>query len=210
MIEVYVVCDSPFTRAGVQHSVSSLGDFAVVGASGMSDATVAEIAVLAPDVVVLDICGSTAPKAPINRIRRACERTRVVAICNCESVDLAVKALDAGAAGILTVASEVTELRSAIRRAMQGDNYVEPDIAVRIFDHLRQTEKLRKEAEQMRLTLREEQVVGCLMEGMTNRQIAEKLAISEKTVKHYVGTLKGKFCAANRLEIVLHAQRLSL
>ncbi|MCR9113363.1 MAG: helix-turn-helix transcriptional regulator [Rhodobacteraceae bacterium] len=52
--------------------------------------------------------------------------------------------------------------------------------------------------------------MGLLMEGKTNRQIGDRLAISEKTVKHYVGVLKGKFCAANRLEIVLHAQRLGL
>nr|WP_282563306.1 helix-turn-helix transcriptional regulator [Gymnodinialimonas phycosphaerae] len=79
-----------------------------------------------------------------------------------------------------------------------------------IFRELRAKEAQRYEAERLRLTVRESQVISHLMQGKTNRQIGESLSISEKTVKHYVGVLKEKFCVANRLEIVLHAQRLSL
>ena len=76
-----------------------------------------------------------------------------------------------------------------------------------IIDALRKAESRRRELSLMKLSFREEQVLKCLLKGSTNSQIAEALSISEKTVKYYVGCLKDKFNAANRLEIVLTAQK---
>lgn len=210
MKKIFVLCNQPFSRTGIEQSLSDVSDFAVVGSSEFSDAALSRIAGDCPDVVVMDLAGLSSPINVMGKVRKACATSRIVVFCQSGLLDFAVKALDAGAAAILTQTSEPMDLCVAIRRALAGDNFVPPEIAMQLFAHLRETEKRRREAEQLRLTAREGQVIKCLMEGMTNRQIADRLVISEKTVKHYIGALKGKFSAANRLEIVLNAQRLEV
>ncbi|MDG1119195.1 MAG: response regulator transcription factor [Flavimaricola sp.] len=162
------------------------------------------------DVIVLDLVGVASPTATIRNIRRSMTNARIITFCPVHSSNFAVDALDAGAAGIMTHSCLPMELRIAMGRVMQGDNYIQPDIGMEIFRELRAKDTRHSEVDRLRLTLREEQVINHLMQGKTNRQIGECLSISEKTVKHHVGVLKGKFCAANRLEIVVHAQRLAL
>ena len=207
MKKIFVLCNQPFSRTGIEHSLAELSDFEVVGSYEFSDAALSMIAANCPDVVVMDLVGLSSPINVMGKVRKACEKSHIVVFCQSGVLDFAVKALDAGAAGILT---QTMDLCIAIRRALAGDNFVPPEIAMQLFAHLRDSEKRRREAEQLRLTMREEQVIKCWMEGMTNKQIADRLSISEKTVKHYVGALKGKFSAANRLEIVLSAQRLEV
>lgn len=208
--KIFVLCNQPFSRTGIEHTLADLSDFEVVGSCEFSDAALSMIAANCPDVVVMDLVGLSSPINVMGKVRKSCENSHIVVFCQSGVLDFAVKALDAGAAAILTQTSEPMDLCVAIRRALAGDNFVPPEIAMQLFAHLRDTEKRRREAEQLRLTMREEQVIKCLMEGMTNKQIADRLTISEKTVKHYVGALKGKFSAANRLEIVLSAQRLEV
>jgi DNA-binding NarL/FixJ family response regulator len=161
-------------------------------------------------IAVVDLAGLRNASSVIRNLRRAHEHVQLVVFCPMDATGFAVDALDAGAAGIVTPNCRAEDLHLAVNRVMRGDNYVQPDIAMDIFKELREKEDRRKEAERLRLTHRESQVVRLLMEGKSNRRIGECLNISEKTVKHYVGVLKGKFCADNRLEIVLHAQRLCL
>jgi two-component system nitrate/nitrite response regulator NarL len=95
-------------------------------------------------------------------------------------------------------------------RVWQGDNYIQPDIAMEMFREMRAKDAKRAATDRLNLTVRESQVIQHLKLGKTNRQIGESLSISEKTVKHYIGVIKEKFCVSNRLEIVLHAQKLLL
>lgn len=210
MSKVFILSNQVFVREGIKHFLGALPDFKFAGASEIPDSRLPDLEAAKVDVVILDLAGLPGPTDTIRRIRRTLINARIVVFCPVNTTDFAVDALDAGAAGIMTHSCQPAELRIAMSRVMNGDNYVQPDIAMEIFRELRAKEAQRTEADRLRLTVREAQVVNHLMQGKTNRQIGESLSISEKTVKHYVGVLKEKFCAANRLEIVLHAQRLSL
>lgn len=209
-MKVFVFSNQVFTREGIKHYLNELEQCEVVGSSDVSGNSLSDLEGKDVEVAILDLAGLGNATSIIRNLRRAHEHVRLIVFCPADTTNFAVDALDAGAAGIMTPSCRAEDLHLAVTRVLRGDNYVQPDIAMEIFRELREKEQQRNEAERLRLTYRENQVVGLLMEGKTNRQIGDRLAISEKTVKHYVGVLKGKFCAANRLEIVLHAQRLGL
>jgi len=208
--QVYILSNQVFICEGIKSFVASLPDFEVAGSSQLVEDRLTDLGGAKIDVIVLDLVGVASPTATIRNIRRSMTNARIITFCPVHSSNFAVDALDAGAAGIMTHSCLPTELKIAMARVMQGDNYIQPDIGMEIFRELRAKDTRRSEVDRMRLTVREEQVINHLMQGKTNRQIGECLSISEKTVKHHVGVLKGKFCAANRLEIVVHAQRLAL
>jgi len=209
-MRVFVMSNHVFAREGLRHCLSSIRRCEVVGCSDVADVDAQDLVSANADVVVLDLAGLSSGPSILRKLRKNNEKIQFVVFCPTDTAESAVDALDAGAAGILTQSCQTPELERAITRVLQGDNYMQPDIAMAIYHELRAKETKRVEAERLRLTYRENQVVTLLMQGKTNRQIGEMLSISDKTVKHYVGVLKGKFSAANRLEIVLQAQRLEL
>lgn len=210
MYRTMVICDHAFTRAGFEHLISTCESFDLKCAAAYAQDAVEKCVQERFEVVIVDLGSLDQPMKVLRAFRKSSETVRILAFCSEKGIDTAVEALDAGASGILTYNSELADLCMAARRVMNGDNYVQPDMAMDIFAKLRQAEAKRKEAERLRLTARESQVVRHLMLGMTNGQISAELNISEKTVKHYVGSLKDKFGAANRLEVVLEAQRLGV
>lgn len=114
-----------------------------------------------------------------------------------------MQTLDAGATGYLTHGSTQEELLECVESVLGGDTFVSPCIATRLVASLR-TAALRKAAAQkLRLTLREEQIVALLRKGRTNKEMAHELALSEKTIKHYMTVLMNKLAARSRLEVVL-------
>ena len=86
---------------------------------------------------------------------------------------------------------------------LDGDTFVSPCIATKLIASLRMAALRKVAVQKMRLTLREEQIVGLLRKGKTNREMADYLDLSEKTVKHYMTVLMQKLAARNRLEVVL-------
>jgi DNA-binding NarL/FixJ family response regulator len=208
--KVFIYSNQVFVRKGIRCFLETQDDIRISGDAEVPESRTPDAGTEGIDIVILDLAGLSNPTETIRRIRRTMNDARIVVLCAVNTTDFAVDALDAGAAGIMTHSCQPTELRIAMSRVLNGDNYIQPDIAMEIFRELRAKEAQRTEADRLRLTVRESQVINHLMQGKTNRQIGESLSISEKTVKHYVGVLKEKFCVANRLELVLHAQRLSL
>ena len=154
MKKIFVLCNQPFSRTGIDQTLAEVSDFDVVGSAEFSDASLTQIAQQCPDVIVMDLAGLQSPINIMNKVRRACGTSHIVVFCQSGLLDFAVKALDAGAAAILTQTSAPMDLCVAIRRALAGDNYVPPEIAMELFAHLRETEKRRREADRLRLTTR--------------------------------------------------------
>jgi len=209
-VRVFICDDHPIVRMGLSSCIAANPAMQVVGEGAWNDDTLALVHSSQPDVLIFELLEKTESRRQLAKLRDACPQAKLLAFTGNSCVEETVIALDCGAAGLLTKNCTPDEIRSAILKLDQGDNYLESRIAMRVVAHLRTAEARRKEAQALRLTVREEQVVKCLMEGMTNLQIANRLMISEKTVKHYVGCLKEKFSANNRLEIVLYAQRVAL
>jgi DNA-binding NarL/FixJ family response regulator len=134
-------------------------------------------------------------------------QTKVVVFTAYCSIDSALKALDAGATGFVLKGSPSSELFEAIDMVMSGQMFVTREYASQVMNGLR--DRARKQAlnEAIKLNVREQQIVGHLMQARTNREIAAELRISEKTVKHYMTGLMAKLKARNRVEVVIAARQ---
>ncbi|MGO4917862.1 LuxR C-terminal-related transcriptional regulator, partial [Pseudogemmobacter sp. W21_MBD1_M6] len=127
-----------------------------------------------------------------------------------DTVDHAVAALEAGARGYVLKGSSEDDLIEAIHAVHAGNTYITADFAAKVVSGLHTASLRRASAAALRLSTREEQVLGLLLRGNTNLEIAEALSLSDKTVKHYMGMLMKTLKARNRVEVVLNAQQLGL
>ena len=133
---------------------------------------------------------------------------KVVAFTGVVGVATAIRALDAGAAGFVLKAAQSCELIEAIEAVARGENYITRSFASQVIAGLRDETLRRKAAAIINLTIREEQIVKLLVRGSTNKEIAARLKLSDKTVKHYMTILMQKMNARNRLEVVVAAQKM--
>jgi two-component system nitrate/nitrite response regulator NarL len=208
--KVYILSNQVFVRDGIKNFLLDFPDFEVTGSSDVIRDRLGDLEALIIDIVILDLVSVTNPSETIVSIRRRLIDAKIVVFCPMNSKNFAINALDAGAVGIMTHSVQPADLLIAMGRVWQGDNYIQPDIAMEMFREMRAKDAKRAATDRLNLTVRETQVIKHLKLGKTNRQIGESLSISEKTVKHYIGVIKEKFCVSNRLEIVLHAQKLLL
>ncbi len=202
-IRILLADDHPMFREGVAHSLSSEPDFEVI-AQTASGEEAAEIALrLNPDVALLDITmpgiGGIAAAA---RIAASVPDIRILMLTVSEDKDDLLAALKAGAHGYALKGTSASELRSIVRRMAAGEAFISPALATRLlveFSHPRERDPLSE------LTAREQDVVKLLGQGASNREIAERLQLAEKTVKHYVTCILQKLHARSRTEAALIA-----
>lgn len=204
---VFVCDDHPIIHVGVTACLKHDDAISVVGSGAWSDETLQAAANSNPDVLIFDLHQAKEGRARLRHLNSACPKAKLLIFTGDSQLEDTVHALEAGASGLITKWGDPEHLRHAIYRLVRGDNYLEPGVAMQVIEALKNAEARRRELTSLKLTFREEQVLKCLLKGSTNLQIADQLDISEKTVKYYVGCLKDKFNAANRLEIVLSAQR---
>ncbi|MGB3278830.1 MAG: response regulator transcription factor [Pseudorhodobacter sp.] len=209
-ITIAFVDDHPILLSGIKHLFSSSTEFDTV-AIGTRAEDLLEIAKHEkPDVIVADLNMPGKTLEAISDLVRLGSKTRVLVFTAVTSVDHAVAALEAGAAGYVLKGSSEEELIQAIRTVHRGETYLSPSFAGQVVSGLRTASLRRAAAAALRLSNREEQVLRLLLRGKTNREIAEALSLSDKTVKHYMGMLMQRLNARNRIEVVLNAQQLGM
>ena len=199
--------DHPILREGLVSLFSNYEDFAVVG-SGASAADALTIATeKQPDVLLIDLQMPGNALDAIARIRMKSPSIIIMAFTASDRIDHAINALEAGANGYVLKGSTAGELTAAINSVIAGETFVTPSLASKVIAALRLPSA--RVAGNPHLSVREDQIVKLLLKGCTNKAIAARLNISEKTVKHYMTLLMQKLDARNRLEVVLAAQKLS-
>jgi len=183
-------------------------DMSVI-ASGKTADDVFDIAVnMRPDVMVVDI---NMPGNVLTAIARATSMnlpTRFLAFTASESVEMAIAALEAGASGYVLKGATLDELCDAIRHVHMGETHVSPAFAARVVTALRRAQAAQQ-VPRVRFSRREEEVLRLLLRGGTNKEMADALSISEKTVKHYMTVLIQKLNVRNRVEVALAARILA-
>jgi two-component system nitrate/nitrite response regulator NarL len=162
----------------------------------------------APDVIVIDLSMPGDSLAAIDIIIKSVTKTKVVIFTATSSIETAVKALNLGVSGYVLKGSTTMELHEAIIAAYNGETYMTPGFATKVIMSMKTAEMRQKAMRANRLNAREEQIVQNLLRGRTNREIAQCLDISEKTVKHYMTVLMQKLDVRNRVEVVLAAQKI--
>jgi len=208
-ISIALIDDHPLMIEALASLLCRTQGFNVV-ATGTCAGDIIEICrVVKPKVAIVDLHMTGDVYGVIADAGKAGYPTKFLAYTASSGVDTAIRALNAGASGYVLKGSSPTELLQAIQFIEAGETYITQTFASRVIAGLRDVSVRRKAAEVVILSIRERQIVRLLMSGKTNKEIANAIKISEKTVKHYMTVLMQKLQVRNRLEVVIAAQKFS-
>jgi two-component system, NarL family, response regulator LiaR len=205
-IRVLIVDDHAVVRSGLGAFLSVYEDLELVGEAGGGAQAIKICAEICPDVVLMDLVmpdvdGATATRA----IRGACPETQVIALTSFREDDLVQGALQAGAIGYLLKNVSADELAAAIRAAHAGRPTLSPEATqalIRATTHPTQPAAFQPGDD---LTVRERGILALMVEGLSNPQIADRLVVSNSTVKFHVSNILMKLGVATRTEAVVMA-----
>ena len=206
MARIVLADDHTLVRDGLRRVIEAEADFKVVGEAANAAATIAEVAAQRPDILLLDVSmpGGGGIGA-LDEIRKASPATRILVLTMHEDPAYLRVALVSGASGFLLKHAAGRELVAAIRAVLQGRTYVDPTLAgVALHEALRPAQTSQETASD-RLSPRETQVLRDLALGFTNKEVAERLAVSVKSVETYRARLFEKLGLERRADLVRYA-----
>jgi DNA-binding NarL/FixJ family response regulator len=205
-IRLMIVDDHAIVRQGLRAIMRVTPDMELVGEAGGGHEAIELAAARRPDVILMDlVMPEIDGVAAIAAIKRAQPGVRAIALTTFADAELVLRAVQAGADGYLLKDVDVQELARAIRTVHGGQPYLHPEATRHL---LQATARPDQPAE--RLTGREQEVLAQVARGRTNRQIADALKISEKTVSVHVSNLLNKLGMASRTQAALYAARIGL
>ncbi len=208
-ISVVVVDDHPLFREGVVNTIQAEPDMEIKGQGATAKEALHLAKDILPDIVLLDIAMPGGGLNAVQAISAACPVTKIVMLTVSEEEDDVITTLRAGARAYILKGVSARELVHILRSVHSGEVYVTPALAASVL--LEMTGDLSKIKPSRgpldELTEREGEVLELLAKGCSNREIGERLYISEKTVKHYMTNILQKLHVHNRVEAALMAQR---
>jgi DNA-binding NarL/FixJ family response regulator len=203
MIRVAIADDHRVVRVGLEQLLATFDDVELLGSSEDGEATVTFAAETRPDVLLLDMSMPDLDGIGVTkRLANVSPATKVVLFTSFSDREGIVRALDAGAVGYLLKDAEPEEIHAAIRAAARGEAPLAPRAAAELLASRRE-----RAASHVELTNREKEVLGLVISGNANKQIARKLGISEKTVKGHLTNLFQRIGVADRTQAALWAER---
>ncbi|HWB70809.1 MAG TPA: response regulator transcription factor [Egibacteraceae bacterium] len=209
-IRVLVCDDHPVVRQGLRTFLDARDDLEVVADADDGEEAVRKARHLAPDVVLMDLLlpGELDGIAATARILADRPDTRVLVLTSYPGDDNVLAAVRAGAVGYLLKDVAPADLEAAIRAAHRGEAVLAPRVTGVVLAAATRDQRLHRGLDE--LTARERQVLALLGEGLTNRLIARRLGVAEKTVKTHVSHLLAKLRLADRTQAALLAAREGL
>ncbi len=207
MIRVFLLDDPVGVRRGGAGLLPADGDIEVVGESGLAAEATARIPALRPHVAVLDARLPDGSGIDVCRDIRSVDPTINALILTSYDDDEALfAAILAGASGYLLKQVGGSDLVDTIRRVAAGQSLIDPTLTARVLDRVRNGEQSPEELAV--LTEREREIIALIAEGLTNRQIGNRLHLAEKTVKNYVSSILAKLGLESRTQAAVLATRL--
>ena len=200
-IRILVADDHPIVRDGLVAVLSTQPDFEVVGEAADGRQVVEQALAFQPDVILLDLeMPEVDGVQALEQLRKLGQSVRAVVFTAFDTDERILSALRAGAKGYLLKGAPREELFNAVRVVHTGGSLLQPVVASRLLERFSEAVPLMAAPEQ--LTPRELEVLAWVAQGHPNKEIAERLAISQRTVKFHVSSIMGKLGAANRTEAV--------
>lgn len=209
-IKTIIVDDHPVVRFGVKQMLSASDNIEVVAEMDDVDDLIRVLADTGADIVLLDLeLEHTHGVDALRLVRENAPDTRVIIYTSHDEEDRIVQAAELGVDGYLLKGCGQRELVNAIESVSSGGIALESTVAGKLMQHMNRRSSA-EEAQTVRFSKRETQVLGLLSSGKTNRNIGETLFISESTVKFHVHAILNKLDASNRTEAVSIAAQLGL
>jgi len=203
---VFLLDDHEVVRRGVCELLEAQTDFEVVGEAATAADALARIPATTPDVAIVDMRLPDGNGVEVCReVRSANANIQCLILTSFADDEALLDAIVAGASGYLLKQIKGTDLVDAVRRAAAGESLLDPDLRARAIHRLQQPAEDERVA---RLTEQERKILDLIAEGLTNRQIAERIFLAEKTVKNYVSNLLAKLGMERRTEAAVFAARL--
>ena len=206
-IRVFLLDDHEVVRRGVRELLEAHDDFEVVGEASTAEEAVSRIPPTQPDVAIVDMRLPDGNGVEVCREVRSRDAGIQCLILTSFADDEALfDSIMAGAAGYLLKQIRGTDLIDAVRRVASGQSLLDPEITARVLERLRNGPE--EDERLARLSEQERKILDLIAEGLTNRKIAQRLFLAEKTVKNYVSNLLAKLGMERRTEAAVFAARL--
>jgi two-component system, NarL family, response regulator DevR len=206
-IRVFLLDDHEVVRQGLRALLESGGDIQVVGESGLAMEAAARIPALRPDVAVLDARLPDGSGIEVCRTVRAVDPTiKALILTSYDDDEALFAAIMAGAAGYVLKEIGGQDLIGAVRTVAAGNSLIDPSLTARVLERVRNGPATAPELAD--LTEQELKLLSLIAEGLTNRQIGERMFLAEKTVKNYVSSILAKLGLERRTQAAVLASRL--
>lgn len=203
---VFLLDDHEIVRRGLRELLEAEDDIVVVGEAGTAEEAYGRIPATSPDVAVLDVRLPDGDGVEVCREIRSKHPEIACIMLTSFSDDEAVYAsIMAGAAGYLLKQVRGSDLVEGIRRVAAGESLLDPQVTTRVLERLRRRDE---DDELASLTDQERRILALIAEGLTNRQIGERLHLAEKTVKNYVSSLLAKLGLERRTQAAVLGAKL--
>lgn len=206
-IKILIADDHSLVREGIKQLLELEEDFQVVGQASNGIETLEKIRELHPDVLLLDINMPVLGGIPtLKRIKEEKLNVKTVILTIHEGREYLMETLELGALGYVLKDSDSASLSKAIKDAYAGISYIQPKLAAELVREFNSSKPYKTTGE-AELTKREYEVLCLIADGMNNKDIADKLFISEKTVKNHVSSIFRKINVNDRTKAAIYAYK---
>jgi DNA-binding NarL/FixJ family response regulator len=207
LIKVFLLDDHEIVRRGVRELLEAENDISVVGEAGTAESALARIPALRPDVAVLDVRLPDGDGVSVCRdIRSLVPEVACLMLTSFGDDEALFDAIMAGASGYVLKQIRGIDLVGAVRTVASGASLLDPEAASRVMRRLR--DQAAQADPLAGLTPQERRILELIGQGLTNRQIGERMYLAEKTVKNYVSALFAKLGMERRTQAAAYAARL--
>jgi DNA-binding NarL/FixJ family response regulator len=204
---VFLVDDHEIVRRGIADLVDAEPDISVVGEAGTAAEALARIPAVRPDVAVLDARLPDGSGIDVCRDVRSIDPTiKALILTSYDDDEALFAAILAGAAGYVLKQIGSSDLIEGVRRVASGQSLIDPALTARVLDRVRNGPEQHEEL--AALTDQERKILALIAEGLTNRQIGERMFLAEKTVKNYVSSILAKLGLERRTQAAVLAAKL--
>ena len=209
-ITIAIADDHALVRQGIRTFLEACTDFAILGEADSGEAMVRLVAECLPDVVLMDLVMAGMGGVEATRqVKRISPHTQIIVLTSYEDDEYIFPALQAGALSYILKDVSVSELAETIRKAARGESVLHPRVAARVVQEMHRE---RRDLPGLfnELSPRELEVLRLIADGLSNAGIAEKLVISEKTVKVHVSNILSKLHMLDRTQAAVFAWQQGL
>ncbi|EFV14382.1 response regulator [Segniliparus rugosus] len=204
-IAVLLVDDQELVRSGLRRILRRKDGFVIVGECSDGSEVPASVAEHKPDLVLMDLRMKQVDGIEATRLLRAASGPPVLVLTTFDDDELLSGALRAGAAGFILKDSPAEDLIWAVRAVAGGDGFLDPAVTARVLAAYRTAPSARQKQASDKLTARELEVLRLIARGANNTEIAERLFISEVTVKSHIGRIFAKLGLRDRAAAIVYA-----